>query len=173
MGHSISKYGIEIFAPIAIFKGVKVYQELRKANMMSTLESFGYSTEARAKLFEGIEKRWAPGERLRDFRERANPTIEHQKHWKHTEGHINYKPGNSILMHDDTQRLVNEFKGTGMKWRGEIPGAPGYIEIVDFQEFIGFDVNRETLVRTPTSWGKIHYSKDGAHIVPTKPRGKK
>jgi hypothetical protein len=137
--------------------------------MMLTLESFGYSTEARAKLFGEIEKRWKPGESIR---ENANLKVKHQKHWKHTEGHINYEPGNSILKHSDTQRLVNEFHGTGLRCKGEIPGAPAYVEIVDFQEFIGFDVDPDTYVRTPTSWGKIHYAKDGVHIVPTLPRGK-
>jgi tetratricopeptide (TPR) repeat protein len=169
MGHSIAKYGVEIFAPIGLFKGVKVYQELRKANMMLTLESFGYSAEARVKLFEEMNARWKSREL---FREQTNLQVEHQKHWKHIEGHVNYKQGNSILAHSDIQRLVNEFKGTGMRWRGEIPGAPGYIEVVDFHEFIGFDVNPDTYIRTPTSWGKIHYSKSGVHVVPTKPRGK-
>ncbi len=25
-------------------------------------------------------------------------------------------------------------------------------------------------IETPTTWGKIHYAKDGVHIVPTNPR---
>ena len=41
--------------------------------------------------------------------------------------------------------------------------------MVDFGEFIGYDVNLDTKIKTPTSWGKIHYAKDGTHIVPKKP----
>ena len=52
--------------------------------------------------------------------------------------------------------------------RGSI-GESGYQEIVNFGENIGYSINRDG-IETLTSWGKIHYSKDGAHIVPTLPR---
>jgi len=42
--------------------------------------------------------------------------------------------------------------------------------VVDFGEFIGYDVDQITKEKTATTWGKIHYSKQGTHIVPTKPR---
>jgi Bacterial toxin 50 len=42
-------------------------------------------------------------------------------------------------------------------------------EIVDFKEKIGFFVNPVSLERADTSWGVIHYAKDGCHIVPAKP----
>ena len=50
------------------------------------------------------------------------------------------------------------------------PGTHGYQEIINFNEFIGYSVERETGKKTATSWGKIHYAKDGIHIVPTEPR---
>jgi filamentous hemagglutinin len=50
------------------------------------------------------------------------------------------------------------------------PGEPGYKEIVNFGEEIGYNINMETGVKTPTTWGTIHYSNDGVHIVPTYPR---
>lgn len=48
-------------------------------------------------------------------------------------------------------------------------GEPGYQEIIDFGEPIGYNVGKDG-TQTLTSWGKVHYSKDGAHIVPTFPR---
>jgi hypothetical protein len=34
-----------------------------------------------------------------------------------------------------------------------------------------YDIDLKTGTKTPTNWRKIHYSKNGVHIVPTKPRG--
>jgi hypothetical protein len=50
------------------------------------------------------------------------------------------------------------------------PGAPGYKEVVNFGELIGYDVNPRTGEKIATAWGIIHYAKDGAHIVPARPR---
>ncbi len=46
-----------------------------------------------------------------------------------------------------------------------------YKERVDFGKTIGFYHNPQTQKSIPTTMGIIHYSKDGAHIVPAKPRG--
>lgn len=72
----------------------------------------------------------------------------------------------SITQHPDLQGLVNKFAGTGIKEGAAIPGAPGYKEIVDFKECIGYFVDRNTGKKIATSWGKIHYAKDGVHVVP-------
>lgn len=58
--------------------------------------------------------------------------------------------------------------GKGKKVRGDA-GDFGYQELVDFREYIGYNVDYNG-VETLTTWGKIHYAKDGAHIVPTIPR---
>jgi hypothetical protein len=52
-----------------------------------------------------------------------------------------------------------------------LPGAPGYKEMVSFGEHIGYDVNPRTGEKLATTWGIIHYAKDGIHIVPARPRG--
>ncbi|MCX6987177.1 MAG: polymorphic toxin type 50 domain-containing protein [Chlamydiae bacterium] len=41
---------------------------------------------------------------------------------------------------------------------------------MDFGEFIGHAVVRESTEKIPRTWGKIHYAKDGVHIVPRKPQ---
>lgn len=56
-----------------------------------------------------------------------------------------------------------------MKVSNEMPGKPGFKEVVNCGEFIGYKVDKETGKKIATSWGKIHYSKKGTHIVPRKP----
>lgn len=53
-----------------------------------------------------------------------------------------------------------------------IPGMPDYREKVNFGEFIGYHVlENSPEVKMPTTNGVIHYSKKGAHIVPSDPNG--
>jgi filamentous hemagglutinin len=51
-----------------------------------------------------------------------------------------------------------------------VPGTPGYQEVVNFGESIGYSIDRSTGEKMATTWGKIHYAKDGVHVVPTAPR---
>lgn len=44
------------------------------------------------------------------------------------------------------------------------------IERVDFGKIIGYYVDPQTGKKHPTTMGIIHYSKNGAHIVPSKPK---
>ena len=53
------------------------------------------------------------------------------------------------------------------------PGVAGYQELVNFGEMVGYTVDRDTGKRFATTWGKIHYAKDGVHVVPAAPRGLK
>ncbi|MES2344772.1 MAG: polymorphic toxin type 50 domain-containing protein [Chlamydiota bacterium] len=78
--------------------------------------------------------------------------------------------GKSIFQHSDPQKLVNEFAGKGMKLNKVSSGTPGYRELVNFGEPIGYAVDEKTGEAVATTWGKIHYAKDGVHIVPAKPR---
>lgn len=65
--------------------------------------------------------------------------------------------------------MLKKFAGKGQKVVGE-PGIPGYKERVDFQEVIGHFLERRTGIETPATIGVIHYSKQGAHIVPANPK---
>jgi len=84
---------------------------------------------------------------------------------KHMPGQPNHDPSKSTitLSLPRLQELVESKGGTGT-WRGNNK------EVVDFGVPIG-------TYRTPgggppvaTSWGTIHYSKAGAHVVPARPR---
>jgi hypothetical protein len=82
---------------------------------------------------------------------------------KHIPGHNNYIPGRSPLTHNNPQGLLDDFAGKGQPVNNVPRGQPGFKERVDFGQVIG-EVNGK-----PTTKGIIHYSKDGAHIVPANP----
>ena len=88
---------------------------------------------------------------------------------KHLVGADNYnnlvKAGKypSELTHSDPQALLDKF--------GRASAQAGDRDVVDFGENIGNSRNMTTGLRTPTTWGKIHYNgSGGAHIVPTFPK---
>lgn len=83
------------------------------------------------------------------------------KQGKHIQGHSNYKKGKSIF-NGDAQKLLDEKAGTG-QWLGANK------ERVDFGQVIGKYVDPITGEYYETTKGIIHYSKNGAHIVPSNP----
>ncbi len=84
---------------------------------------------------------------------------------KHIVGNRNYIPGRSIFVGTlkDAQKLIREFSGKGTP-------AGANRERVDFGKIIGYYVDPQTGKKYPTTMGIIHYSKYGAHIVPSKPK---
>jgi tetratricopeptide (TPR) repeat protein len=169
-GYVIGKYGVDIFAAAGSAKAMKAYRELKRANGLFTLETAAQSQRNSAEIAVQAHKR--ADARQKVFQP-ANLKIQADKQGKHIVGHRNFDVSysKSILEHPDPQRLVHQNAGTGLKVNSHAPGAPGYQEIVDFKEFIGYEVDPNSLTKIPTTWGKIHYAKDGVHIVPTKPRG--
>jgi hypothetical protein len=90
---------------------------------------------------------------------------------KHIRGSNNFIEGRSEWTHPDPQGLVDKFAGKG-KQVGKISrGNPGFKEKVNFGENIGLSTDKFTPKErpTPTTYGTIHYSKKGVHIVPTHP----
>jgi hypothetical protein len=168
-GHIIGKYGVEIFTGVGISKGMKAYRELRRANNLMTFEAMAISERNRSLIkWEAARRAQARGEILRH----ANLKIQWDKQGKHIVGHRNFESSlnKSILEHSNPQRLIDDFAGKGMKVGLETPGVPGFEEIVNFEEFIGYVVDAKTGEKSPTNWGKIHYAKSGVHIVPTNAR---
>ena len=84
---------------------------------------------------------------------------------KHIPDHNNYHPGKSTLnlSMQEAQSLVNEYSGKGEK-------VSDNKERVDFGKTIGNYVDPETGESRPTTIGMIHYSKNGTHIVPVRPK---
>lgn len=166
-GQIIGRYGVEIFAGAGVCKGVKVYKALKRANNLLTFETLALSERHKAFIkAEAVRKVKARQEILSE----RNLQIQIDKQAKHLSQHKNFQSGRSIFEHSNPQELIHRFAGTGIKDSKSLPGTPGYKEIVNFGEFIGYHVDQKTGTRIPTNWGKIHYSKNGVHIVPTFPR---
>lgn len=169
IGNIIGKYGIEVFASAGVASGVKVYKNLKKANDLLTFEAMALSKANKVAIeIEAAKKAHLRKEMLTS----TNLKIQWDKQGKHIPGHKNYnsKMNKSILQYDDPKTLVKKYAGTGLKINNRLPGKAGYQELVNFQKFIGYAVDEITGEKIPTSWGKIHYGKNGVHIVPTKPR---
>lgn len=84
---------------------------------------------------------------------------------KHMPGQPNRDPSKSTITVPlpRLQALVESKGGTGF-WRGKNK------EVVDFGVTIGIYRNSGNGSSISTSWGTVHYSKSGAHVVPAKPR---
>lgn len=95
------------------------------------------------------------------------PMIHVGKQGKHIPSHSNFQPGRSIL-HADPE-VLSKRAGTGEPIGLLKVGEAGSKERVVFGEAIGEYVD-EAGRAVPTSVGIIHYSKDGIHIVPGRPK---
>lgn len=93
-------------------------------------------------------------------------TINAGKQGKHIVGHNNYREGRSILT-EDAQTLLDDFHTGNIKSTNNIDAVKTK---VDFGKQIGFHVDEETKIKTPTTVGMIHNSKSGVHIVPARPK---
>jgi hypothetical protein len=83
------------------------------------------------------------------------PVTARQSRGKHIKGHRNYFPykNKSIFTHENPQKLVDTYAGTGKKYGSNHPGKPGYKEDIDVQELIGYAVDEITGIQTLTTWG--------------------
>ena len=84
---------------------------------------------------------------------------------KHIVGHNNYIEGKSILdiSNEEIVSLVKKYSG-----KGEI--LSDHKERIDFKKKIGKFVDKETGKAYDTTVGIVHYSMDGFHVVPAKPK---
>lgn len=83
------------------------------------------------------------------------------KQGKHIQGHNNYQSGKSIITGDPID-LLNKYAGKGTM-------ITENKERVNFGKVIGKYVDPTTKKSYDTTNGIIHYSKNGAHIVPARP----
>ena len=92
-------------------------------------------------------------------------TLHTDRQGKHIVGNKNYIQGRSIFTGtlQEAQQLIREFSGNGT------PTGTNR-ERIDFGKIIGYYVDPQTGKKYPTTIGIIHYSKNGAHIVPSKPK---
>ncbi len=169
IGYLISKYGVDIFAGGASLKGIAALKKMKNANKICNLEAMLASQADKEFLIaagtQHAFKRQAYFKNVQLHVDRQN---------KHVIGSHNYEPckSRSILTHPEPQKLLSNYAGTGIQKNNMIPGNPGYVERVDFNEIIGFHIDsKNPSLKTPTTKGTIKYSMDGAHIVPSNPNG--
>lgn len=94
-------------------------------------------------------------------------TVHHGRQGKHLPWHNNFQPGGSVLLADP--EVLAQKAGTGDQVGQVAVGETGSKERVLFDEGIGHYVD-ESGRMVPTRVGIVHYSKDGIHIVPARPK---
>ena len=103
-----------------------------------------------------------------------NLEIEISKQNKHLENTNEYK----VSLSNGQQKSIitvsldslKGYVGTGQQVGKTEIGLPGSKERVNFNKNIGIYIDPVTGDRTPTTMGIIHYSKNGYHVVPAKPK---
>lgn len=90
--------------------------------------------------------------------------LDKNKQGKHDPNHHNYQEGKSILPIDIAEKILIEYNGTGILY-----STGGQKEAVDTNgKYNGIWLN-EFGDSAETSRFTIHYSKSGAHVVPSTP----
>lgn len=94
--------------------------------------------------------------------------INQEKQSRHIKDMDGYVQGRSCVTvgKDELQAIVNKYARTGEIQRS-VKGVFMHKEIITIDHQIGVSINPETLEETPTNQAYIHYSKSGAHVVPT------
>ncbi len=168
LGYIVGKYGIEIFGGGGSVKLVKKYRDFKRANIVLTMDTCAKSKSNKIRI---LQEATLKESQRKDFFKSCNVKIHWDSQNKHIPGKHNYIAGKSIFEHKDPQKLIDQFAGKGRRANNVKPGNPGYLEIVDFKEHIGIWLEKDGKLSLPTTKGKIHYSKKGAHIVPYYPHG--
>lgn len=161
-GYCIGKYGLDIVATTAAVKGISYLKKIKDANRVCTMESMLLSQSNKENLTALAANQF---ERRQSFFNSVRLHVDKQN--KHVTTAHNYIQGKSILTHPDPESLLKKFAGKGTPIQNRKIGNPDYREKVDFGEFIGYHIDKNTGIQTPTNFGEIRYSSDGgAHIVP-------
>lgn len=117
--------------------------------------------------YEDLRKKYKNTELQNKIRNEYNLKIQEGKQGKHIIGHNNYKDGRSYLTISisEVQELVNKYAGTGDINRDK-KGVWKHTETVSIDRIIGVDIDNRTGQKYETDTFKIHYSKNGTHVVP-------
>ena len=81
-----------------------------------------------------------------------------------------YLPSYTELSHMEVQKIINAYSLTGTVRKGK---DGQFRETISVKENIGMFGNLKTKKYIPTNIATIHYSKKGAHLVPSAPLGGK
>lgn len=180
IGHTIGKYGVEIFAGGCFVGGVvnggktlisatSAYRDLKNVNRICNLETMAISTANKEKIV---------AESLKYAAKRENYCKNIKIHWdrqnKHIPGRHNFVSGGGIIEIESSEleTLVKKHVGKGQKITGNF-FEPGYRERVDFGINIGKyakKVEGQPIQYFQTSKGIIVHARDGnIHVWPSEP----
>ena len=149
------------------------YRELIGKDMPKYFADFQEMKYNEPEKWEKLQRKYQDTQLQEKIRSKDYPKqIEEGKQGKHILGHNNYIDGRSYLTTDikEAQDLVNKYAGTG-KIQRDRQGHWSHKEVVTMRKNIGVykDLKGNEL---PTDIATIHYSKNGVHVVPAKPREK-
>lgn len=99
-------------------------------------------------------------------------TLEYNQYVKKLENLGQYGPSRLSITQDDAQELVDRYCGTGILEKRKDGAWNGIEEITVHIESVGTAVNNLTGAEADTAVFKIHYGKNGTHIVPGYPSRK-
>lgn len=106
-------------------------------------------------------------EKAKQYISNIDKTVNEGKQGKHIIGHNNYIEGRSYLTisQEEIQKLINKYAGTGeIKINNDKIWSKQEI-ILNSDKIVGVAVNKRKGNHETSSF-KIHYSKEGTHIVP-------
>ena len=135
IGHTIGKYGVDFFTGGLALKGISAFRKLKAANQICNLEAMAISNANKEAIVASSLKHASEREHFL-----KNIKIEIDKQNKHVFGKHNYDPQKSIFEHSNAEDLLKKYSGSGKPVRGNFL-EPGYQEVVNFEEFIGYGKN--------------------------------
>lgn len=167
IGYVIGRYGVDIFAWGGCAKAIQVFQSMKRANTVLTLET-ALSSKNLKELTIQSEKYFKSREA---FKKKCKLHKGQQE--KHISGANNFDPSRNkselLISMEELEELTYPHIGEGIPCRCTF-GEAGYQEVVDYGKNIGVYVVEKTGERFPTAIGIIHYDKHGNyHVVPINP----
>lgn len=165
LGYVIGHYGLDCLIWKGSLQTVRAFQRLKRANSTLIFETACLSSKQAEEILVGAKKFWQTRE---EYKAKCFLHIDKQnKHIRHTH---NFELGRSeiTIPLEKLEALAQKKLGQGIPEKGMHLGEIDYKEIVNFGEEIGLVISKEEELLGPTTWGKIHYGKNGGyHIVPS------
>lgn len=144
------------------------YRKILGKNAPKTLDEFCKIKYNKGVEYVSLQRKYRDANLQHKIKNTYNLSIEEGKQGKHIKGHNNYKQGKSYITIsiEDAQKLVDKYAGSGMLER-DSKGRWKHTEIIlTNEDEIGYVISAIDGQEIKTSHFKIHYSKNGTHIVP-------
>lgn len=150
------------------FKSLSIAEQQRVMSEMNNAGERELISYARSGIM-ALTERDPSIARARKAIARADKTLNAGAQQKHIRGSGHYIEGRSYIYGDAeyAQELINRYSGTGTPQINLKDGEWVNKETIEADEPVGVSINMDTGEETPTKCAKIHYGRNGTHIVPT------